>query len=125
MCEEKNSGFRIPPGIGKRRISGMRDLQRIWRTAIPPSFTRLIHIKPLFYVYNFLWRSIPMQRTNIEIDEALVKEAMELTKQKTKKAVVNFALKELVNKEKRKKLLEFEGKVEWRGNLAEMRTGRT
>ncbi|MCH8074736.1 MAG: type II toxin-antitoxin system VapB family antitoxin [SAR324 cluster bacterium] len=66
-----------------------------------------------------------MQRTNIEIDEALVKEAMELTKQKTKKAVVNFALKELVNKEKRKKLLEFEGKVEWRGNLAEMRTGRT
>ena len=65
-----------------------------------------------------------MQRTNIEIDEALVKEAMELTKQKTKKAVVNFALKELVNKEKRKKLLEFEGKVEWRGNLAEMRTGR-
>ena len=66
-----------------------------------------------------------MQRTNIEIDEALVKEAMKLTKQKTKKAVVNFALKELVNKEKRKKLLEFEGKVEWRGNLAEMRTGRT
>ena len=66
-----------------------------------------------------------MQRTNIEIDEALVKEAMELNKQKTKKAVVNFALKELVNKEKRKKLLEFEGKVEWRGNLAEMRTGRT
>ena len=66
-----------------------------------------------------------MQRTNIEIDETLVKEAMELTKQKTKKDVVNFALKELVNKEKRKKLLEFEGKVEWRGNLAEMRTGRT
>jgi len=66
-----------------------------------------------------------MQRTNIEIDETLVKEAMELTKQKTKKAVVNFALQELVSKEKRKKLLEFEGKVEWRGNLDEMRTERT
>ena len=65
-----------------------------------------------------------MQRTNIEIDETLVKEAMKLTKQKTKKAVVNFALKELVSKEKRKKLLEYEGKVEWQGNLAEMRTDR-
>ena len=53
-----------------------------------------------------------------------MKEAMELTKQKTKKAVVNFALKDLVSREKRKKLLEFEGKVEWRGNLDELRTDR-
>ena len=43
-----------------------------------------------------------MRRTNIEIDETLVKEAMKLTNQKTKKAVVNLALKELVSKEKRK-----------------------
>ncbi len=65
-----------------------------------------------------------MQRTNIEIYETLVKEAMKLTKQKTKKAVVNIALKELVSKEKRKKLLEYEGKVDWQGNLAELRTDR-
>lgn len=65
-----------------------------------------------------------MRRTNIEIDEALVKEAMELTNQKTRKAVVNFALKDLVSREKRKKLLDCEGKVEWRGNLEEMRTER-
>lgn len=71
------------------------------------------------------WRSIPTQRTNIEIDETLLKEAMELTKQKTKKAVDNFALQELVNREKRKKLLEYEGKFDWQGNLAEMRTDRT
>jgi len=63
----------------------------------------------------------PMLRTTIELDEKLVKEAMKLTRKKTKKELVNFALKELVQKLKRKKLLELEGKVAWTGNLAGMR----
>jgi Arc/MetJ family transcription regulator len=37
-----------------------------------------------------------MLRTNIEIDEELISEAMQLTHLKTKKEVVNFAIKELV-----------------------------
>jgi Arc/MetJ family transcription regulator len=65
-----------------------------------------------------------MMRTNIELDEKLVAEAMRLTHKKTKKELVNYALKELVSKAKRKKLLELEGRVEWTGNLAEMRKGR-
>lgn len=65
-----------------------------------------------------------MLRTNIELDEKLVNEAMKLTHKKTKKELVNYALKELVSKIKRKKLLELEGSVEWTGNLAEMRKGR-
>ncbi|MFQ5432815.1 MAG: type II toxin-antitoxin system VapB family antitoxin [Nitrospinota bacterium] len=65
-----------------------------------------------------------MLRTNIELDEKLVKEAMKLTRKKTKKELVNYALKELVSKIKRKKLLEFEGKVEWTGSLHEMRKSR-
>jgi len=65
-----------------------------------------------------------MLRTNIELDEKLVKEAMKLTNKKTKKELVNYALKELVRKEKRKKLLDLEGKVEWAGELGKMRKSR-
>ncbi len=65
-----------------------------------------------------------MLRTNIELDEKLVDEAMKLTHKKTKKELVNYALKELVNKIKRKKLLELEGKVEWTGDLDEARKSR-
>ena len=65
-----------------------------------------------------------MLRTNIELDDKLVEEAMKLTHKKTKKEVVNYALGELVKKLKRKKPLELEGKVKWTGNLDEMREGR-
>jgi len=65
-----------------------------------------------------------MLRTNIELDDKLVEEAMKLTHKKTKKEVVNYALDELVRKLKRKKLLELESQVEWTGNLDEMREGR-
>lgn len=65
-----------------------------------------------------------MLRTNIELDEKLIKEAMKFTHMKTKKELVNYALEELVSRFKRKKLLELEGKVEWTGNLDEMRKSR-
>lgn len=65
-----------------------------------------------------------MHRTNIELDEKVVNEAMKLTHFSTKKELVNYALRELVKKLKRKKLLALEGQIEWIGNLSEMRKGR-
>lgn len=65
-----------------------------------------------------------MLRTNIELDEELVDEAMKLTHIKTKKELVNYAIGELVRKTKIKNLLELEGKVEWSGDLADMRQSR-
>lgn len=65
-----------------------------------------------------------MLRTNIELDEKLVNEAMKLTHIKTKKELVNYAIEELVHKIKRKKILDIEGKVEWTGDLSEMRKSR-
>ncbi len=65
-----------------------------------------------------------MLRTNIELDETLVNEGLKLTRKKTKKELVNYALKELVSKIKRKKILELEGKVKWAGDLAKMRKSR-
>ena len=65
-----------------------------------------------------------MLRTNIELDEKLVDEALELTHIKTKKELVNHAIRELVSRAKRRKLLELEARVDWTGNLAEMRKSR-
>ena len=65
-----------------------------------------------------------MRRTNIELDEELVAEAMKLASKTTKKEVVHYALHELVRKLKRRKMLELEGKVEWGGDLREMRKSR-
>lgn len=65
-----------------------------------------------------------MHRTNIELDESLVKEGMRLFKKKTKKELVNFALGELIRREKAKGILELEGKVRWQGSLKDMRRAR-
>lgn len=66
-----------------------------------------------------------MQRTNIELDENLVQEAMRLTHKKTKKELVNFALDQLVKRSKRKQLLAMEGRIPWEGDLEESRKSRT
>ena len=60
-------------------------------------------------------------RTNIEIEDKLITSAKKLSKTKTKKEVVNLALKVLIKELKRRSLLEMYGKVKWQGNLNEMR----
>jgi Arc/MetJ family transcription regulator len=62
------------------------------------------------------------KRTNIELDVNLINEAMALTELKTIKDVVHHSLRELIKLEKRKKLLSLKGKVNWEGNLDEMRS---
>lgn len=63
-------------------------------------------------------------RTNIELDEKLVDEALKLTDIKTKKELVHYAIRELVSRIKRKGLLKIEGKLKWSGSLADMRKSR-
>lgn len=65
-----------------------------------------------------------MHRTNIELDEKLVKEGMRLFNKKTKKELINFALREVIRREKVKGILALEGKVMWEGDLREMRKSR-
>jgi Arc/MetJ family transcription regulator len=50
-------------------------------------------------------------RTNIVLDEELVQEAQRLTGIRTKRALVEEALKVLITTRKRKSLLELEGKI--------------
>ena len=65
-----------------------------------------------------------MSRTNIDMDDKMLKEAFKLTRMKTKKEIVNYALEELVKKLRRKKILELEGKVKWEGDLNKTRASR-
>lgn len=65
-----------------------------------------------------------MARIRIDINESLIKEGLKLTHLKTKKELVNYALEELVKKIKRKRILKFEGRVAWQGDLNEIRASR-
>jgi Arc/MetJ family transcription regulator len=63
-------------------------------------------------------------RTNIDIDEKLIEEAMKLTGITTKKATVEAALRQMVSLKKQERIRELRGKFKWEGNLDEMREGR-
>jgi Arc/MetJ family transcription regulator len=65
-----------------------------------------------------------MHRTNIELDEKLVREGMKLFKKKSKKELIHFALSELIRRERAKGILSLEGKIKWEGDLREMRKAR-
>lgn len=62
------------------------------------------------------------KRTNIELDVDLVKKAMEISNIETIKEVVHHSLRELINLNKRKRLLNLKGTIHWEGNLNEMRS---
>ena len=65
-----------------------------------------------------------MGRTNIDLNNTLVKKAFKLTGAGSKKELVNRALEALVRQEARKGILNLEGKIRWRGRLSQMRRGR-
>ncbi|MDQ3030030.1 MAG: type II toxin-antitoxin system VapB family antitoxin [Actinomycetota bacterium] len=63
-------------------------------------------------------------RTNIEIDEQLMAEAQRIAGAPTKRATVDYALRELVRRKRRQTTLGLRGQVEWTGDLDASRQGR-
>jgi Arc/MetJ family transcription regulator len=63
-------------------------------------------------------------RTNIEIDDALMGEAMRATGLKTKRGVVEEALRTVIKLKRQAKALDLAGKVRWEGDLNQSRLGR-
>jgi Arc/MetJ family transcription regulator len=63
-------------------------------------------------------------RTNIDIDDALLAEAMKATGLATKKATVEEALKRVVRASRQRKALEDLHGIGWEGDLDAMREGR-
>jgi Arc/MetJ family transcription regulator len=63
-------------------------------------------------------------RTNIDIDNALIAEAMAASGLRTKKAVVEEALRRLIRQKQEEQTLELYGTVDWEGDLEQSRLGR-
>ncbi len=63
-------------------------------------------------------------RTNIEIDDELIAEAMAATGQTTKRATVEEALRTVVRLHQQRRAVERLAGLGWEGNLEESRAGR-
>jgi Arc/MetJ family transcription regulator len=61
-------------------------------------------------------------RTNIVIDEKLMKETLRLTGLKTKREAVELGLRTIVRLRKQQEIRRFRGKLRWGGDLDAMRT---
>lgn len=64
-------------------------------------------------------------RTNIVIDNRLMRQAMTVTGLSTKKAVVEEGLRLLIKVKGQAGIRRLRGKVAWEGDLTVMREGRT
>lgn len=61
-------------------------------------------------------------RTNVVIDDSLIKSAIKLSGLKTKKDAIEAGLKLLVKFNRQARIRNYRGKLKWTGNLDEMRT---
>ena len=60
-------------------------------------------------------------RTNIEIDDRLMADALKATGLSTKKETVELGLKALIELNKQASIRALRGQLKWEGNLDEMR----
>ena len=67
---------------------------------------------------------VHIMRTNIEIDDKLMKDALKATGAKTKREAVELGLKTLVQLKAQEKVRQLKGKITWEGDLNAMRTDR-
>jgi len=65
-----------------------------------------------------------MIRTNVVLDEKLITSALKITKIKTRRALIDYALRELLRHAKQHDLLKLRGKIHWEGSLKNSREGR-
>ncbi len=65
-----------------------------------------------------------MKRTNVVLDDRLVEDCLQATGIKTRRALIDHALRELLRHESQTKILELKGKIHWEGDLDEWRQGR-
>ena len=63
-------------------------------------------------------------RTNIVIDDDLMKDALKATGLKTKREAVELGLKTLILLRRQEQIKRFRGKLKWDGDLDEMRAKR-
>ena len=65
-----------------------------------------------------------MGRTNVVLDDELVEKCQKVTGIATRRALIDFALREVLRHRRQRRLLELKGTVEWDGDLSEWRKQR-
>jgi Arc/MetJ family transcription regulator len=65
-----------------------------------------------------------MARTNIDIDDRLIRQGLRIFKCKSKRELVHLALRELLRRPKRQEILKLRGQVKWEADLEELRRSR-
>lgn len=98
--EIDRTGFSVSLRLGRRQI------------LYTPDFTEMVYHDS-------------MSRTNIDIDEELIRKARKLTRLKTKRQIVDRALELLVRSESRKGILRYYGAGIWKGDLKASRRNRS
>jgi Arc/MetJ family transcription regulator len=63
-------------------------------------------------------------RTTLNLDDVTLEAAMKVSEGRTKTEVVNEALRRFARGKRRRQLLDLRGKVEWIGNIDELRKRR-
>jgi len=63
-------------------------------------------------------------RTNIDIDERLIRQAMRSSGSRTKRAAVEAGLRLLIQTRAQTSIRRLRGKIRWEGNLHKSRLGR-
>lgn len=63
-------------------------------------------------------------RTNIVIDDKLMRQTLKLTGLRTKREAVELGLRTVVRLRQQEQIKKFRGKLKWEGDLGAMRTDR-
>lgn len=92
--------------------------RRLQKAATPQLVADAQKIIKMVYAYFIV-------RTNIDVDESLVRQARRLTGLKTKRQIVDKALELLVRSESRKGILRYYGSGIWKGDQKAARRNRT
>jgi Arc/MetJ family transcription regulator len=72
-------------------------------------------------VYNSQWE-YTLMRTNIVIDDKLMRDTLRATGLKTKREAVEEALRTLLRLKRQAKIRQLRGKLDWQGDLNAMRS---
>ena len=64
-------------------------------------------------------------RTNIVIDAKLIRDGLRATGLKTRRELVDFALRDLLRRNTQLRLLELKGTIRWEGDLDAMRGAKS
>jgi Arc/MetJ family transcription regulator len=76
------------------------------------------------YDIAILYTPEAFMRTNIVIDDSLMNQALKVSGYKTKKETVEEGLKLLIAQRNQLKIRDLRGKLNWEGDLDQMRTAK-